>query len=121
MLESTRRCTIEKFVSDHSKGLLLPVAESGMNLSAGQRQLVCAARAILKQSKILLIDEATAHVDPVTDAFIQQLIAHRFHDRTVLMIAHRLNTVVQSDRILVLNKGQLEKFDVPQNILHEYQ
>ncbi|CAF4589310.1 unnamed protein product [Rotaria socialis] len=112
---------LKKFVSDHSERLLLPIAESGINLSAGQRQLVAAARAILKQSKILLIDEATANVDPATDTFIQQLIAHRFQDRTVLMIAHRLNTVIQSDRILVLKNGQLENLDVPQNILHDYQ
>ncbi|CAF2577219.1 unnamed protein product [Rotaria sp. Silwood2] len=109
------------FVASHSDGLFLPIAESGINLSAGQRQLICATRAILKQSKILLIDEATANVDPETDHVIQQLIIHQFQDRTVLTIAHRINTVIQSDRILVLNKGQVESFDVPQNILHQYQ
>lgn len=92
------------------------VAESGTNLSAGERQLVCVARAILKKSRILLIDEATANVDHATDQMIQKVIAEKFRDRTILAIAHRLNTVIHSDRILVLERGEVVYFAAPYNI-----
>ena len=101
---------------NHPDGLHLLVAESGTNLSAGERQLICVARAILKKSHILLIDEATANVDHATDRMIQEVIADKFRDRTILTIAHRLNTVVNSDRILMLQHGEVVHFDVPSNI-----
>ncbi|CAF1691329.1 unnamed protein product, partial [Rotaria sp. Silwood1] len=104
---------LKKLVQNHHDGLHLLVAESGTNLSAGERQLVCVARAILKRSKILLIDEATAHVDHATDMMIQEVIADKFRDRTILTIAHRLNTVANSDRILMLQQGEVAYFDVP--------
>ncbi|CAF1496699.1 unnamed protein product [Adineta ricciae] len=102
-----------QLVRNHPDGLHLFIAESGTNLSAGERQLICVARAILKKSKILLIDEATANVDHATDRMIQQVIAEKFRDRTILTIAHRLNTVAKSDRILVLEQGEIIYFDVP--------
>lgn len=104
-------------VLNHPDGLYLPVAEMGRNFSVGECQLICIARAILKKSKILLIDEATANVDQETDVLIQSIIKTKFHDRTILTIAHRLNTISDSDRILVMEKGQVDKLDVPQNIL----
>ncbi|UJR19501.1 hypothetical protein I4U23_022630 [Adineta vaga] len=107
---------LKKLVRNHSDGLHLLVAESGTNLSAGERQLICVARAILKRSKILLIDEATAHVDHATDMMIQEVIADKFRDRTILTIAHRLNTIANSDRILMLQQGEIAFFDVPKNI-----
>ena len=110
VLESVQ---IKRLVENHPDGLRLLVAESGTNLSAGERQLICVARAILKRSKILLIDEATAHVDHATDAMIQEVIAEKFRDRTILTIAHRLNTVANSDRILMLQQGEVASFDVP--------
>jgi ABC-type multidrug transport system fused ATPase/permease subunit len=103
-------------VRNHPDGLHLLVAESGSNLSAGECQLICVARAILKKSNILLIDEATANVDHATDRMIQQVIADKFRDRTILTIAHRLNTVANSDRILMLQHGEIAYFDVPSNI-----
>lgn len=112
---------LKKLISDNTDGLSLLLAESGINFSAGQCQLICAARAILKKGKILLIDEAMANVDRETDSLIQKVLTEKFQDRTVLTIAHRLHTVVQNDRILVLNKGQMENIDVPQNIFLRYQ
>ena len=91
---------LRPLVRNHPDGLRLLVAESGVNLSAGERQLICAARAILKKSPILLIDEATANVDHATDRLIQEVISDKFRGCSILTIAHRLNTVVNSDRIL---------------------
>ncbi|CAF1526733.1 unnamed protein product [Adineta steineri] len=107
---------LKQLVCNHPDGLLLTVAESGTNLSAGERQLICVARAILKKSRILLIDEATANVDYTTDRMIQEVIADKFRDRTILTIAHRLNTIANSDRILMLQQGEVIYFDVPKNI-----
>ncbi|CAF3802479.1 unnamed protein product [Rotaria sp. Silwood1] len=111
---------LKQFVSNHSVGLLMPIGESGKTLSIGQCQLVCIARAILQKSKILLVDEATANVDQKTDDVIQAVLKNKFQDRTILTIAHRLNTVAQHDRILVLDKGMIANFDTPTNILHSY-
>ncbi|CAF3075865.1 unnamed protein product [Rotaria sp. Silwood2] len=111
---------LKQFVTHHPEGLLMSVAESGNNLSMGQRQLITIARATLKKSEILLIDEATAHVDQKTDDLIQTIIKEKFQDRTVMTIAHRLNTVAKCDRILVLDNGMIVNYDTPENILHLY-
>ncbi|CAM4855736.1 unnamed protein product [Rotaria socialis] len=111
---------LKHIISNNSEGLHQLVAESGSNFSTGQCQLLCVARAILKQSKILMIDEATANVDQTTDSLIQNVIAEKFKDRTILTIAHRLNTVAKSDRIIVMHQGKILDFDVPQNILPKY-
>ncbi|KAL7825704.1 hypothetical protein SRHO_G00334420 [Serrasalmus rhombeus] len=93
------------------------LAESGSNFSVGQRQLVCLARAILRKNRILIIDEATANVDPKTDELIQKTIREKFHECTVLTIAHRLNTIIDSDRILVLDAGRIHDYDEPHVLL----
>ena len=98
-------------------GLAAPVQEFGGNFSAGERQLICLARAILGDSKILLIDEATANVDQHTDDLIQQVIRAEFRDATVVTIAHRLNTIADSDRIMVLDAGRVVEFDTPTELL----
>ncbi|XP_077453086.1 ATP-binding cassette sub-family C member 4 isoform X3 [Stigmatopora argus] len=93
------------------------LAESGSNFSVGQRQLVCLARAILRKNRILIIDEATANVDPKTDELIQRTIREKFVECTVLTIAHRLNTIIDSDRILVLDAGRIHEYDEPYTLL----
>ncbi|XP_027413619.1 multidrug resistance-associated protein 4-like isoform X1 [Bos indicus x Bos taurus] len=93
------------------------LVESGSNLSVGQKQLVCLARAILRKNQILIIDEATAHVDPSTDELIQKKIREKFAQCTVLTIAHRLSTIIDSDRIMVLDSGRLEEYDEPYVLL----
>uniref|UniRef100_A0A3Q2X474 Multidrug resistance-associated protein 4 n=1 Tax=Haplochromis burtoni TaxID=8153 RepID=A0A3Q2X474_HAPBU len=93
------------------------LAESGSNFSVGQRQLLCLARAVLRKNRILIIDEATANVDPRTDELIQKTIREKFRDCTVLTIAHRLNTIIDSDRILVLDSGTIQELDCPFTLL----
>uniref|UniRef100_A0A8C5C4F8 Cystic fibrosis transmembrane conductance regulator n=1 Tax=Gadus morhua TaxID=8049 RepID=A0A8C5C4F8_GADMO len=95
------------------------LAESGSNFSVGQRQLVCLARAILRKNRILIIDEATANVDPRTDELIQRTIREKFRDCTVLTIAHRLNTIIDSDRIMVLDAGEIQAYDAPYTLLQD--
>ena len=101
------------------KGLDHEVSEGGSNFSVGQRQLICLARALLRKAKILVLDEATAAVDPETDELIQTTIRKEFSHCTVLTIAHRLNTILDSDRILVLSKGEIEELDSPLALLKD--
>ncbi|WAQ87113.1 hypothetical protein PtA15_8A14 [Puccinia triticina] len=99
-------------------GLDARIEEGGNNLSNGQRQLLCLARAmLLKSSKILVMDEATSSVDPETDADIQAVIRNEFKSYTILVIAHRLNTILDCDKILVINKGKVVEFDSPDNLM----
>ncbi|XP_045910385.1 ATP-binding cassette sub-family C member 4-like isoform X2 [Micropterus dolomieu] len=104
-------------VEDLPNKLDTVLTESGSNFSVGQRQLVCLARAILRKNRILIIDEATANVDPRTDSLIQQTIRHKFQECTVLTIAHRLNTIIDCDRILVLAAGRIQEYDQPYVLL----
>ncbi|XP_003699343.2 putative multidrug resistance-associated protein lethal(2)03659 isoform X2 [Megachile rotundata] len=100
-------------------GLDAHINEGGSNLSVGQRQLVCLARAIVKNNPILILDEATANVDPRTDELIQKTIRQKFAKCTVLTIAHRLNTVMDSDRILVMDAGSAVEFDAPHILIQK--
>lgn len=95
------------------------VNEGGSNFSAGQRQLVCLARAILRNNKVLVLDEATANVDPTTDALIQTTIRKEFKTCTVLTIAHRLNTIMDSDLVIVMDHGQMMEFNHPHLLLQK--
>ncbi|KAK6460723.1 hypothetical protein DFJ63DRAFT_320856 [Scheffersomyces coipomensis] len=109
----------EDKVVEYDIGLSATVFEGGSNLSSGQRQLLSLARALLNKSKILILDEATAAVDVQTDKIIQETIRSKFKDKTILTIAHRLETILDSDRIIVLDKGQVKEFDTPKNLLKD--
>ncbi|NWU74586.1 MRP2 protein, partial [Onychorhynchus coronatus] len=110
---------LKTYVQDCPEGLLHLVSEGGENLSVGQRQLVCLARALLRKAKILILDEATAAVDLETDHLIQTTIRSEFSDCTVLTIAHRLHTIMDSNRVMVLQAGQIVEFDSPEELLQK--
>uniref|UniRef100_A0A8D0HCQ5 Canalicular multispecific organic anion transporter 1 n=1 Tax=Sphenodon punctatus TaxID=8508 RepID=A0A8D0HCQ5_SPHPU len=108
---------LKPYVLGLPEGLSHLISEAGENLSVGQRQLLCLARALLRKSKILILDEATAAVDLETDHLIQLTIRSEFSDCTVLTIAHRLHTIMDSNRVMVLKAGKIVEFDNPEELL----
>lgn len=95
------------------------IQSSGTNLSVGQRQLICLARAILKNNRILILDEATANIDSHTDHLLQKTLRTKFSECTVITIAHRLNTIIDSDKIVVMDTGSIVEFDSPYELLRD--
>ncbi|KAL3269853.1 hypothetical protein HHI36_008911 [Cryptolaemus montrouzieri] len=110
---------LKDLISDFPNGLSYEVTEGGENFSIGQRQLICLSRALLRKTKLFILDEATAAVDLQTDDLIQKTIRKEFKDCTILTIAHRLNTIMDYDKIIVLDKGYIKEYDTPQNLLHK--
>jgi ABC-type multidrug transport system fused ATPase/permease subunit len=110
---------LKEYVSETELKLDAPITENGSNLSVGQRQLLCLARAMLRSSKVLIMDEATANIDVQTDALIQEAIRRDFCHCSILTIAHRLNTVIDYDKILVLERGRVVEFDEPHTLLSD--
>ncbi|XP_006880098.1 PREDICTED: canalicular multispecific organic anion transporter 1 [Elephantulus edwardii] len=108
---------LKSFVSGLQLGLSHEVTEAGDNLSIGQRQLLCLGRALLRKSKILIMDEATAAVDLETDHLIQATIRSEFSHCTVITIAHRLHTIMDSDKVMVLDNGKIIEFGSPEELL----
>lgn len=115
LMDVLSQCHLQDLV-ERIGGLDADVGEKGKNFSLGQRQLLCLARALLTHAKILCIDEATASVDHQTDQLLQQTIRKRFKERTVLTIAHRLNTIMDSDRVLVMHAGRVAEMDSPKTL-----
>ncbi|XP_077679517.1 ATP-binding cassette sub-family C member 2 isoform X2 [Eretmochelys imbricata] len=110
---------LKTYVLDLPERLSHQVSEAGENLSIGQRQLLCLARALLRKSKILVLDEATAAVDLETDHLIQTTIQSEFANCTVLTIAHRLHTIMDSNRVMVLQAGRIVEYDSPERLLQQ--
>eukprot|EP01017_Pseudomicrothorax_dubius_P001846 TRINITY_DN0_c6784_g1_i1.p1 TRINITY_DN0_c6784_g1~~TRINITY_DN0_c6784_g1_i1.p1 ORF type:complete len:117 (-),score=19.98 TRINITY_DN0_c6784_g1_i1:78-428(-) len=95
----------------------MQITEGGSNLSVGEKQIVSIARAILKKSKLVLLDEATSSIDITTESLIQRSLNEALNSSTVLIIAHRLDTVKTCDRIMVMSNGEVKEFDSPSNLL----
>ncbi|XP_063913119.1 probable multidrug resistance-associated protein lethal(2)03659 [Zophobas morio] len=110
---------LKDFIIDLPAGLYSNLSEGGSNFSVGQKQLICLARALLRNNKILMLDEATANVDPHTDELLQKTIRTNFANCTVLTIAHRLHTIMDSDKVLVMDNGRAVEFDHPYILLQK--
>mmetsp|Transcript_9780 Transcript_9780/g.14754 ORF Transcript_9780/g.14754 Transcript_9780/m.14754 type:complete len:854 (+) Transcript_9780:3062-5623(+) len=115
--QSLERVHLNSTISHMTDGIDSEVTENGENFSVGQRQLLCLARALLRRTKVIVMDEATSACDVETDHLIQQTIREQCSDSTVITIAHRLNTIIDYDRIMVLQEGQLMEFDTPSTLL----
>ncbi|XP_027190692.1 ABC transporter C family member 12-like [Cicer arietinum] len=115
--EALERAHLKDVIRRNSFGLDAQVSEGGDNFSVGQRQLLSLARALLRRSKVLVLDEATAAVDVRTDALIQKTIRQEFHSCTMLIIAHRLNTIIDCNRILLLDAGKVLEYSSPEKLL----
>lgn len=105
--EAARKANAHDFISRLPEGYSTRVLEGGVNLSQGQRQLISIARALLTNPRILILDEATANIDTITESLIQEALTHLLHGRTAIVIAHRLSTVRNADWVYVLNKGKI--------------
>ena len=115
--EALEDVQLKHVVDGFKQKLEEPIAEGASVFSVGQKQLICLARAILRKNKILVLDEATANVDMETDALIQETIKRKFSHCTILTVAHRLDTIIRSDRILVLSHGKVKEYDHPHTLL----
>ena len=112
-----KEVNLDEYVAKLDDNLDAQVLEYGSNLSVGQRQLLCIVRVLLKKPQILLMDEATSSIDQKTDILIQNIVKEKFKNATIITIAHRLNTIMDSDKILILDQGQIKEFDSAQNLL----
>ncbi|CAL9770494.1 unnamed protein product [Musa acuminata subsp. burmannicoides] len=111
------KCQLQEAVQEKHKGLDSLVVEDGSNWSMGQRQLFCLGRALLRRSRILVLDEATASIDNATDAILQKTIRTEFADCTVITVAHRIPTVMDCNMVLAISDGKLEEYDEPMKLM----
>ena len=112
-----KQCRLFKKINSMENGIMSMVKLGGENFSAGEKQLICIARAILRKPRILLIDEATSKLDEESDKAVQMVFRTSFKNCTTLTIAHRINTIIDSDKILLLNNGQIDEYDEPKKLL----
>ena len=119
ILEVLKEAQIDSILQKDPLGLDQMLSDGGANLSSGEKQLICICRAILRASKVVILDEATANIDVVTEQKIQKLISLEFKGSTMITIAHRLNTIIQSDRVMVLSFGQIVEFGQPATLMND--
>lgn len=117
--EVLEKCQLQEAIRQKDEGLNAKVAQDGSNWSVGQRQLFCLGRALLKRSRILVLDEATASIDNATDAILQKTIRTEFSDCTVITVAHRIPTVMDCTKVLAIRDGKLAEYDVPLNLMNK--
>jgi ATP-binding cassette, subfamily C (CFTR/MRP), member 1 len=117
LLDALHKCLLGPVLESNPDGLNTKVDQMGSNFSLGTQQLICLARAMLNPSKILLLDEATAALDSDTNAAVSEVLKTYFSDRTIFTIAHRLDTIIESDRILTVSAGVVAEFDRPDVLL----
>ena len=117
--ETLELVQLKKRVASLDGGLRATVSDGGASLSVGERQLLCLARALLLRTKVLLLDEATANIDTVTDALIQSTVRDQFHESTVIMIAHRMLTITDVNQILLLSEGRVYQSGPPAQLLQK--
>ncbi|KAK3160590.1 hypothetical protein QOZ80_1BG0061610 [Eleusine coracana subsp. coracana] len=116
IMEVICKCQLSEAVKE-KQGLDSLVVEGGLNWSMGQRQLLCLGRALLRRNRILILDEATASIDNATDAILQKIISTEFRNSTIITIAHRIPTVLNCTRVLVINDGNVVEYDRPQKLM----
>ncbi|OII72306.1 ABC transporter family protein [Cryptosporidium andersoni] len=119
VLEALYRSNLHHTINSLPDGINYILDSGGSNLSVGQKQLICLARAVLRKPKILLLDEATSSIDTYTESLIQETINREFQEATVLTIAHRIQTIIHSDKVMVIDCGQIAEFDSPQNLINK--
>jgi ABC-type multidrug transport system fused ATPase/permease subunit len=116
---AVKSSSLYEFVSDKEDKLEYIVEGGGLNMSVGERSLLCLARAFLRRPKVILLDESTASLDEESDAIIQETVRDLFKDATIISIAHRLKTIIDNDVVMVMDQGQILEFDSPHNLLQD--
>ena len=117
IIQVMKKIGFDYIINQHNLGLDQNISENGSNLSIGEKQLICITRAILRKSKIIVLDEATASIDYKTEEIIQKALNELLNDSTMICIAHRIKTVMNANKILVLENGEIAEFDTPKNLL----
>jgi len=119
IIEAIKSIGFNYFIENSKTGLELMIEENGDNLSVGEKQLICIARAILRKSKIVVMDEATANIDHKTEDIIQKAITNSLKTSTIITIAHRIKTILSYDRIVVLEKGEIIEVGAPSDLIKD--
>ena len=119
IIQVMKKIGFDYIIKQHQSGLAQNISENGSNLSIGEKQLICITRAILRKTKIIVLDEATASIDYKTEEIIQKALNEILVNSTMICIAHRIKTVINMDKILVLENGEIVEFDTPQNLLND--